>query len=207
MANHQEHWDATRRMLWTAIQAKDMKLLPLSEQLGKNSAYLQQYFSRGTPKELDPDTLDTLCGILGITSPGTSKMAEPEPTKRDERLDVAMLQETDGQLIFNRQAVVQRVKRVPDFLSQPMAFAVYMPHDRLSPAIPVSSLLFVDHVQPPRREDRVFIEVANSGAYVGIYADDSLNKIVLTVDASGTKVDIPKTSIISLRKITYIKFP
>lgn len=203
MVKLQQDWDETRRRLFTAIQEQGFKLNNLSKAMGKNTSYLQQYFNRGTPKELDDRGIRMLCQLLSLEYPLGALVESPT----DERVDVAMLEDLGDALMFNRKVVVQRVKRVPDFLSQPMAFAVFMPHNRLKDSIPVSSLLYVDHVLPPRRDDRVFVEVEKKRAYVGIYHNDTDSSYVITIDSEGKQEEIPKNHVRSIRKITYIKFP
>lgn len=63
----------------------------LSRLLGRNSAYIQQFIKRGTPRKLDGDDLRLLARYFGVPPSAlgaTPDLAEPEDMLRVPRLDV-----------------------------------------------------------------------------------------------------------------------
>ncbi|QDH17438.1 S24 family peptidase [Swingsia samuiensis] len=58
--------DKPREILLRLIKEHNTDLKTVSEQVGKNAAYLQQYITRGSPKTLHEDTRDRLSEIFNV---------------------------------------------------------------------------------------------------------------------------------------------
>lgn len=91
-----------------------MKESPLSKLIGKNSAYLNQYFERGTPKSLPEDVRDKLGVIFNLApdsfktgrrvprsaKPGPMLLGDAEPTGRVVQSGATLLPDGSTALIF-----------------------------------------------------------------------------------------------------------
>lgn len=92
-----------------------IKESPLSRQVGKNAAYFNQYFERGTPKVLPEDVRDSLGTIFNLApdsfkigrriprfdiKPGPMILEEIEPLGRVVRSGAALLPDETMALIF-----------------------------------------------------------------------------------------------------------
>lgn len=58
--------DTIRKLIAETAAAKGVELKALSEAMGRNHAYMQQYISRGSPKKLDEDARKVVSEMLGI---------------------------------------------------------------------------------------------------------------------------------------------
>jgi hypothetical protein len=67
-----EEMDLVRKLLRDLMAEAGAKESPLSKQLGKNAAYLNQYFERGSPKMLPEDVRDKL-GVIFNVDPDSFK--------------------------------------------------------------------------------------------------------------------------------------
>ena len=75
-----------RAALAAAIAAREESLASLSRMLGRNVAWLQQYFTRGTPRLLPEEARRRLASYLGTTEEALGGPAAPALI---QRLDVA----------------------------------------------------------------------------------------------------------------------
>lgn len=80
--------DGPRARLLALSQARGVSLAALSELLGRNPSYLQQFIRKGSPRKLEEQDRATLARFLGV---GEEELREPQensyakpPRRRDE---------------------------------------------------------------------------------------------------------------------------
>jgi phage repressor protein C with HTH and peptisase S24 domain len=73
--NHREIPDGPRARLLQLSQARGVSLAALSELLGRNPSYLQQFIRKGSPRKLEEQDRATLARFLGV---GEEELREPQ---------------------------------------------------------------------------------------------------------------------------------
>lgn len=184
------------------LAEKGSNLSTLSVELGKDKSYLSQYFTRGTPKTLPRKLLRQIHESYGVRLTG---FILPDPI--EDMIYVYEISEENNQLFINKTTPIKKIKRIPDFISQPNSFAVFMPHSNLQSIIPQASLLFIDHAVPPKVNDRIYVECTDSMIYIGILINATSSEIHILTQEDGLPEIVQKSSVFSSRKISYIKFP
>lgn len=117
--------DAPRKLLRDLMAEHGLKESPLSKRLGKNSAYLNQYFERGSPKILPEDVRDQLGAMFSLhpdsfktgkrnvppTRPGPLLLGDREPDGQVVQSGATLLPDGSTALILllaeGRDIVVQ----------------------------------------------------------------------------------------------------
>jgi hypothetical protein len=74
--------DQQRRFLKELIHDRGQREAPLSERIGQNRAYLNQYFKRGSPKELPEDVREAL---------GRELRVHPDSFKQGKLIEIPRL--------------------------------------------------------------------------------------------------------------------
>jgi hypothetical protein len=107
--------DKIRKLLKDLMSERGLKESPLSKRLGKNPAYLNQYFERGSPKVLPEDVRDQLSEIFDLapesfktgqriprvsSSPGPMLLEDAEPMGRVIQSAATLLPDGSTALIF-----------------------------------------------------------------------------------------------------------
>src|ERR1044071_2942862 len=65
-----------RELIRRELDARRLSMKEVSERIGKNHAYLQQFLERGKPDRLPEDVREALAPILGV-APGDLKDGKP----------------------------------------------------------------------------------------------------------------------------------
>lgn len=82
-----------RQRLLALAEARGVSLAALSELLGRNPSYLQQFIRKGSPRKLDEQDRATLARFLGVAQSelGGSAPAPSPPSRRGEWADIPRL--------------------------------------------------------------------------------------------------------------------
>lgn len=170
--------DKVREIIAKTAEEKGLSLSELSKQLGRNQTYIQQFITKGSPKELherDRAAISTILGIpensLRVDSP---EITIPEPrTKgftptivdgkglvgvRDFPIYAAAMG-GDGHSIITFDAI-DWVKRPAILENVKDAYGVYIVGDSMDPAFePGDMALIHPHLPPARDTDVVLFHV------------------------------------------------
>ena len=158
--------DDPREMLRRLARGRGRSLAALSRLIGRNSAYLQQYVTRGSPSELEEGDILTLAAHLGIDSSRLRAGPAIAP-KRDDTVRVRRLSAEAaagmGRLIdgeyevgtfrFERSWLRQISSAAPEELSM-IAFV----GDSMAPTINDGDEGLVDHSESGKRvRDGIYV--------------------------------------------------
>lgn len=83
-----------RRRLLDLADSKGFSLASLSELIGRNPSYLQQFIRKGSPRKLDEDDRRTLARFLGVAEAelsGAEEKSIAAPVRRGDWVDVPRL--------------------------------------------------------------------------------------------------------------------
>lgn len=167
--------DTARQLIVDKAKELDETLASLSEQIGRNHAYLQQFIKRGIPAALPERERGLLAPLLGVPEEslrGPEKAtlratAAPRNAKMGERI---ALQGTvpayghaaggrDGQFPLNGNKVADLLAP-PRLASIPDAYAVYVAGNSMEPRYYAGEAVFVNPRLPVRRGDFVVAQIA-----------------------------------------------
>ena len=86
--------DTARRRLLDLAQARGVSLAALSEMIGRNSSYLQQFIRKGSPRKLEEGDRRTLAQFFGVGESelgGAEEFSLASPPSRGEWIEVPRL--------------------------------------------------------------------------------------------------------------------
>lgn len=81
--------DGPRARLLELSQARGVSLAALSDLLGKNPSYLQQFIRKGSPRKLEEQDRATLARFLGVSEAELRETQENSYVKPSRRRDQA----------------------------------------------------------------------------------------------------------------------
>lgn len=170
--------DKVRELIIKTAEEKGLSLSELSKQIGRNQTYIQQFITKGSPKELHERDRATLSSILGI--PESSLRLDPldnstqearakgfTPTivpgkelvgNRDFPIYAAAMG-GDGHTIITFDAI-DYVKRPAILENVKDAYGVYIVGDSMEPAYEQGDMALVHpHLPPARGKDVILFHV------------------------------------------------
>jgi phage repressor protein C with HTH and peptisase S24 domain len=171
--------DSARRLIEAIIQERSLELRPISLQLGRNHAYLQQFLRRSKPAHLPEDVRHDLATILGVpekdlrpTDTGPAETQElityenvlrkvPLPVIEEFPRDLPIRGNAvggeGGHFDLNGQ-VVDWARRPPRLMGVKDAYGLYVSGSSMSPWREEGQLVCVHPHAPVRIGDYVVIQ-------------------------------------------------
>ena len=206
-----------------------MNLVQASYAINRNRAYLQQYITRGVPRELhesDRKALATLLNVdenilreptnrtkrpLAFSKPLGHNLdtRRPMPDKGPRDLPIrGRALGTNGVIINLDQSPVDWVERPSSLMGAVEAFGVYVAGDSMHPALPNGALVYVNPAKPPRNGDFVVVEKANGEAIVKILKSHNHDSYILSqLNPPDDKIKLPKSEVVSIFKVVTVDYP
>lgn len=152
-------------MVASAAEKAGLPLSQLSEMVGKNAAYIQQWIKYNSPAKLPEDVRRTLAGILLIdemelmlNTGATARFRPPPQLLGEADLPVyAAVEGGLGEMVVSTDAI--DIVRRPWFLERiGDAYAVRVTGESMSPVYEPGDLVLVNPRLPPERhKDAIFV--------------------------------------------------
>jgi len=189
-----QNQDAARQRLAALVETSRSDLKSLSLHLGRNPTYLQQYLSKGSPRQLawedrvelarilrcTPEELSLSGGKGGAAQVSTAGAGVPKPkagialvagahTAFGGPRDLPILGhvKAGGRGFFIENGERHGVTVRPEALRDVTgAYAVRVHDESMSPALEPGYLLFVDPTRPVKPGDNVVIQLADGQAFI-----------------------------------------
>lgn len=167
----------------------------LSEDIGKNETYIQQFISRGTPRHLPEDVRRKLAQILGIDEgtlmdddqikalgkPPGQPIRRTENQQHTETRDLPIMGRaraaTDDALTFEG-GKVGTTERPSYLVGVEDAFAIYIMGDSMVPRYKSGEIGYVNPHKPPMAGDDVLIEFEDGTGVVKELVRITRSKVV-----------------------------
>ncbi len=166
--------DAARKLLVdTLTRRPDLDLKKLSLAIGRNHAYLQQYLTRGSPRELPEAARQGLAPLLGVTPDelrarpplaGDSALFDDDPqglfvTDESDLPIYGSVQDDGNETAIAYADPIDHVRRPEPLLSARDGYGCYVIDDTMSPAFERGDLLLVHPDRPARPgDDCLFVQ-------------------------------------------------
>lgn len=175
--------DPVRMLILEKSHAPGGSLAAWSKAVGKNTTYLQQFITKGSPQKLPEDVRKKLARLMEVsedllraasvgedTMPGMPGLKEPSLTNAHMGGAVALGSTVpayghaaggpDGQFILNGNRT-KNIPAPPSVQGVPGAFALYVPGDTMEPRYHAGEAVFVDPTRPVRPKDYVVATIQN----------------------------------------------
>lgn len=174
--------DRVRQLIIEKAKEKGTSLKVLSEQAGKNHAYLQQFVKRGQPADLPEKIRRKLADLLGVDEDslrpvegeaGGNGNVIPNPRTQNARLGGAValtatlpvygqaVSGRDGKFVLNGNKIADIIAP-PTLAGVPDAYAVYIVGESMEPRYFAGEAVFVNPRAPVRRGDFVVAQIHDS---------------------------------------------
>ncbi|MBM3645822.1 MAG: S24 family peptidase [Alphaproteobacteria bacterium] len=180
--------DTARRLVLDVLARRpDLDMKKLSLAIGRNHAYLQQYLTRGSPRELPESSRLQLAPLMGVAPddlrasgpygalPGGVYRGEMRGVAalraQQERADLPVYASAEGGngAIIITSEPIDFVRRPEPLAAVKDGFGCYVIGDSMSPAYEQGDLLLVHPGKPVKPgDDCVFLKEAVDGARQGL---------------------------------------
>lgn len=163
-----------RELIVGKLKERGLSMKEVSEELGRNHAYLQQFLERGIPANLPESVRGRLAVILGVPedtlrgpSPAltgrflpVSKAPPQPPNGHNDRLPVKGMAECgpDGWSLWNGD-VVDWVPRPSNLIGAPHAFAVFVVGTSMEPRYHPGELVYIHPGRPVTLGSYVLVQL------------------------------------------------
>lgn len=180
--------DAVRKLLMEKADEAGVSLKSLSERVGRNHAYLQQFIRRGIPTKLPEDVRHKLSEILKVPETalgapakmGVSQEAHGEAPQNDNVPAVARKVEKiplHGQILAGQMDAIQYDDEIAQMVYPPSelegvpgAYMAYVVGDSMEDRFQAGEIVLVNPRQPPRRGDDVAVQLhPDEGGPIQLY--------------------------------------
>jgi phage repressor protein C with HTH and peptisase S24 domain len=164
--------DAIRELVRTRIKDLGLDMRPISERIGKNVTYIQQFLTKGVPRRLPEDVREKLAPILevepdqlkpgtvGKTSTNPIRVAKLPPVQPGDKVPIMGIAEggPDGHSLWNGE-VIGRVDRHPNLVGVTTGYAIYVTGTSMVPRYEPGEILHVNPIRPPSVGNYVLIQL------------------------------------------------
>lgn len=164
--------DPVRDLVRTRAASLRLSLAEISQKIGRNHAYLQQFLERGVPREIPERLRPLLAAALGVTetelrapdnivlrrfAPATVAMARPDEASpaRDLPIYASAQGGPSGMLVTPEP--IDWTPRPRPLQHVANAFGIYVVGDSMAPAYRHGDMVFVHPSLPPLRGDDVLL--------------------------------------------------
>jgi phage repressor protein C with HTH and peptisase S24 domain len=150
-----------REFLRGKLAETGLSMKEASERIGRNHAYLQQFFERGVPATLPEGVRERLASLLGVTpdhlrtAAGTKEsgyrmpMLKIPPAKPGDKIPVMGVADGggDGRSLWNGE-IVDYVERPPSLAGAPNGYATYVTGTSMEPRYHPGEMVYVHPGKP-----------------------------------------------------------
>lgn len=208
-----------REFLRMKLAEQRLSMKEASEQIGRNHAYLQQYFERGIPAELPEEPREKLAELIGVdpdllrgtappTRTGVRKPFIRLPPTTAERIPVMGVAEGggEGKSLWNGE-IVDHVARPPSLSGAPNGYATYVIGTSMEPRYHPGELIYVHPGKPVAFGNYVLVQLKPPAegepplALIKRFVKKTATKIVLEQYNPPKQLDIPARDVVSIHKI------
>ena len=164
-----------RDLIRQKLDELGLSMKEVSEAIGKNHAYLQQFLERGVPHRLPEEPRERLAQVLGVAdaqlkeAPGASSGREAairgplrrlSPTNPLDRIPVLGIAEggEEGWSLWNGD-VVDYAARPPSLAGAPNGYATYVVGSSMEPRYHPGEMIFVHPGKPVAPGNYVVVQV------------------------------------------------
>ncbi len=211
---------SVRDFLRDKLSEHRLSMKEASEKIGRNHAYLQQYFERGIPAVLPEDARDSLEELLGLERGMLREAAPPRgggprppivrlpPANSSDRIKVMGVAEggSDGRTVWNGE-IVDWVTRPPALSGAPSGYATYVIGTSMEPRYHPGEMVFVHPGKPVNIGAYVLVQLKPDAegepplALIKRLAKRTATKIVLEQFNPPKQLDFPLRDIVSIHRI------
>lgn len=211
-----------REFLRDKLYQHRLSMKEASEAIGRNHAYLQQYFERGIPAVLPEEAREKLGELLsfdpdilrppGGPSRGGSGVRKPRyfplPPSTHDRIPVMGAGEggSEGKFPWNGE-VVDHVARPPSLSGAPNGYATYVVGTSMEPRYHPSEMIYVHPGKPVATDDYVLVQLKAPAegepplALIKRFVRKTATKLVLQQYNPSKQLEFPLREIVSIHKI------
>jgi len=210
---------SVRDFLRVKLAEHRLSMKEASEKIGRNHAYLQQYFERSIPAVLPEDVRDSLEALLGLDA---GVLREPAPSRGGPRPPIVRLPPinssdrirvmgvaeggSDGRSQWNGE-IVDWVTRPPALSGAPNGYATYVIGTSMEPRYHPGEMVFVHPGKPVNIGAYVLVQLKPPAegepplALIKRLAKRTTTKIVLEQFNPPKQIDIPARDVVSIHRI------
>lgn len=208
-----------REFLRVKLAEQGLSMKEASERIGRNHAYLQQYFERGIPAALPEEPREKLAELVGVdpddlrgtaasTRTGVRKPFIRLPPTTADRIPVMGVAEGggEGKSLWNGE-VVDHVARPPALSGAPNGYATYVIGTSMEPRYHPGELIYVHPGKPVTVGAYVLVQLKAPAegepplALIKRLAKRTATKIVLEQFNPAKQLDIPARDVVSIHRI------
>ena len=208
-----------REFLRSKLAERGLSMKEASERIGRNHAYLQQYFERGIPAELPEDARENLAALLDITPDSLRSGGQPNqaahrpfirlpPANPGDRIPVMGVGEGggEGKSLWNGEAV-DYVARPPSLAGAPYGYATYVIGTSMEPRYHPGELIYVHPGKVVTAGSYVLVQLKppNEGdpplALIKRFVKKAGNRVWLEQFNPPKQFDVPARDVVSIHRI------
>lgn len=209
-----------REFLRVKLAEHGLSMKEASERIGRNHAYLQQYFERGIPAVLPEEARERLAELVGVApdalrgaaGPARSGVRAPflrlPPVNTADRIPVMGVGEGggEGKSLWNGE-IVDYVARPPALSGAPNGYATYVIGTSMEPRYHPGELIYVHPGKPVTAGAYVLVQLKPPAegepplALIKRLAKKTGNRVVLEQFNPPKQFDIPARDIVSIHRI------
>lgn len=220
--------DSARTIIEAKLREKNLEMRPLSLQLGRNHAYLQQFLRRGKPAHLPEDIREALAKLIDVpeadlkpidtksdssalvTSYSTVLKKVPLPMVEEFPRDLPILGKAvggDGGCFEINGEVVDYARRLPRLMGVKEAYGVYVYGGSMSPWRKEGEIACVHPNVPVRVGDYVVVQIRpdHEGdaprAYVKQLVRRTEADLILSQLDPAKEFSVPMATVLSIHRI------
>jgi phage repressor protein C with HTH and peptisase S24 domain len=225
------HSDPVRELVSSRMAELGLSMKEVSERLGKNQTYIQQYLKKGSPEWLPEDVRGALAGMLGLSEDTLRRPASGEfrrgraiqnsaiyhsfpgdrpPDSRSARVRVmgTAAGGPDGEVEWNGDVV--------DYMARPQAlqgvangYAVYIHGDSMSPRYRAGEIVYMHPGRPVGPGNFVLVQLGDPGdpsgpakrAIIKEYVRKKAKTLVLAQLNPPKQFEVPLDQVKSIHRI------
>lgn len=211
-----------REFLRVKLAEQRLSMKEASERIGRNHAYLQQYFERGIPAALPEEAREKLAEVIGVDPDILRENAPPSrpgsgvrrpfirlpPVNYADRIPVMGVGEGggEGKSLWNGE-VVDYVARPPALSGAPNGYATYVIGTSMEPRYHPGEMIFVHPGKPVAIGNYVLVQLKAPAegepplALIKRLAKRTATKIVLEQFNPSKQLEIPARDVVSIHRI------
>ncbi|HEX5279533.1 MAG TPA: S24 family peptidase [Micropepsaceae bacterium] len=209
-----------REFLRVRLAEQRLSMKEASERIGRNHAYLQQYFERGIPAVLPEQAREKLAELVGVDPDmlrGTAAPARPgrrpgymplPPINSTDRIPVMGVGEGggEGKSQWNGE-IVDYVTRPPALSGAPSGYATYVIGTSMEPRYHPGEMIFVHPGKPVNAGAYVLVQLKPPAegepplALIKRLAKRTATKIVLEQFNPPKQLEFPVRDVVSIHRI------
>ena len=177
--------DPVRELVTNRMAELGLSMKEVSERLGKNQTYIQQYLRKGSPEWLPEEVRGALAGILGVQEDTLRRPASPEFPRGRAIQNSALYKSFSGDRPPDSKTARVRVMGtaaggpdgevewngdVVDYMARPQAlqgvangYAVYIHDDSMSPRYRAGEIVYMHPGRPVGPGNYVLVQLGAPG--------------------------------------------